>query len=174
MSQWTICFVRQMSTRKRHLFCITISQQVPYKKKAKQEWRMDLNLQESVSRTRAHAQLENMHRIYNWSMSAQLKYHMEERTRTLFYIYVAYYHSMIELRRWKGSVTYGLGADISLPHCLATGIWNLAHKSDLRAEISGSIVWYDVLAPRPEVLFSWYLVYACADTTELNLLPYSR
>ena len=28
----------------------------------------------------------------------------------------------------------------------------LGSKSDLRAEISGSIVWYDALAPRPEVL----------------------
>ena len=31
---------------------------------------------------------------------------------------------------------------------------NLGSKSDLRAEISGSIVWYDALAPRSEVLFS--------------------
>ena len=62
---------------------------------------------------------------------------------------------------WKGSVTYGLGADISLPPCLATGIWTLAHpKSDLRAEISGSIVWYDALAPRPEVLRSFSPFYA--------------
>ena len=37
---------------------------------------------------------------------------------------------------------------------------NLGSKSDLRAEISGSIVWYDALAPRPEVLFSFYAFYA--------------
>ena len=30
---------------------------------------------------------------------------------------------------WKGSVSYGLGADISLPPCLATGIWNLVPKA---------------------------------------------
>ena len=30
---------------------------------------------------------------------------------------------------WKGSVPYGLGADISLPPCLATGIWNLVPKA---------------------------------------------
>ena len=30
----------------------------------------------------------------------------------------------------------------------------LGSKSDLRAEISGSIVWYEALAPRPEVLRS--------------------
>ena len=38
----------------------------------------------------------------------------------------------------------------------------LAHKSDPRAEISGEIVWYDALAPRPEVLLSWHFVCACA------------
>ena len=74
-----------------------------------------------------------------------------------------------------GSVTYGLGADLSLPHCLSvtTGIWTLAHKSDPRAEISGEIVWYDALAPRPEVLLSWYFVCACAILQELKFLPYS-
>ena len=39
---------------------------------------------------------------------------------------------------------------------------NLAQKSDPRAEISGEIVWYDALAPRPEVLLSWYFACACA------------
>ena len=63
-----------------------------------------------------------------------------------------------------GSVSYGLGADLSLPPCLSVtiGIRTLAHKSDLRAEISGSIVWYDALAPRPEVLLSRGFVCACA------------
>ena len=37
---------------------------------------------------------------------------------------------------------------------------NLGSKSDLQAEISGSIVWYDALAPRPEVLFSFSTFYA--------------
>ena len=46
-------------------------------------------------------------------------------------------------------------------------------KSDLRAEISGSIVWYDALAPRPEVLLSWYFVCACTSSLELEFLPYS-
>ena len=36
----------------------------------------------------------------------------------------------------------------------------LGSKSDLRAEISGSIVWYDALAPCPEVLFSFSAFYA--------------
>ena len=36
----------------------------------------------------------------------------------------------------------------------------LGSKSDLRAEISGNIVWYDALAPRPEVLRSFCSIYA--------------
>ena len=44
----------------------------------------------------------------------------------------------VELSGWKGSVTYGLGADISLLQCLETGIWSLALQSDLRAQISGA------------------------------------
>ena len=49
----------------------------------------------------------------------------------------------------------------------------LGSKSDLRAEISGSIVRYDALAPHPEVLLLWYFVGACAPTLELKVLPYS-
>ena len=50
-----------------------------------------------------------------------------------------------------GSVSYGLGADLSLPPCLTMtiGIWTLAHRSDTRAEISGEVVRYNALAPRP-------------------------
>jgi len=36
----------------------------------------------------------------------------------------------------------------------------LISKSDLRAEISGSIVWYEALAPRPEVLRAFSDFYA--------------
>ena len=89
-------------------------------------------------------------------------YHMEEITSKLFYIHRNCYYLYIDLRGWKGSVTNGLGADTSLPHCLATGIWTLGHKSDHRAEISENINWYDTLAPRPEVLLYWYLACACA------------
>ena len=73
--------------------------------------------------------------------------------------------SWVELSwvEWKGYVTYGPGADISLPHYLKPGVhyqiamgscWSLAHKSDPRAEIWGNIVRYDALALRPEVLLS--------------------
>ena len=62
------------------------------------------------------------------------------------------------ISRWNGSVTHGLGADISLTHCLSvtSGIWSLAHESDHQAEIWGSIVRFDTPAPRPEELLSWY------------------
>ena len=49
----------------------------------------------------------------------------------------------------------------------------LGSKSDLRAEISGSIVRYDALAPRSEVLLLWYFVGACAATLNLKFFPYS-
>ena len=57
------------------------------------------------------------------------RYQMWEITRTLSCIYRHCYLVTIELSEWKGSVTYGLGADISLPPYLATGIWNLAPKA---------------------------------------------
>ena len=72
---------------------------------------------------------------------------MEKISRRLFYIYRSWYFLWIELSGWMGSVSYGLGADLSLPPCLSVtiGIWTLAHKSDPRAEISGEIVWYTTL-----------------------------
>ena len=45
----------------------------------------------------------------------------------------------------------------------------LGSKSDLRAEISGSIVWYNALALRPEVLRSCHSVCACALLLELKV-----
>ena len=87
------------------------------------------------------------------------------------YIEIATYYA--ELSGWKRSVRYGLGADISLPHWLETSIWNLAHKSGHRAQISGNIVWYDAPAPLPEVLLSCYLVCACAATLKLKFSIYS-
>jgi len=103
-------------------------------------------------------------------------YHKEEITRTLSYIYGNWYYLWIEQSGWMGSVSYGLGADISLPPCLsaAIGIWTLAYKSDPWAEISGEIVWYDALAPRPEVLLSWYFTCACTHCLDLEFSPYSK
>ena len=48
----------------------------------------------------------------------------------------------------------------------------LGSKSDLQAQISGSIVRYDALAPRPAVLLLSYFVGACAATQEQKFFPY--
>ena len=63
-------------------------------------------------------------------------------------IYRNCYQLVIELGGWKGSVTYGLGADISLPPCLATGIWDLAPKATSgpksRGASFGTTLWHHV------------------------------
>ena len=92
---------------------------------------------------------------------------MDKISRRLFYIYRNWYYLLAELSGWMGSVSNGLGADLSLPPCISVtvDIWTLAHKSDPRPEISGEIVWYDALAPRTEVLLSWCFVCACAGSS---------
>ena len=55
--------------------------------------------------------------------------HMEEATGTLWHIYGSDSLLWIEPSGRKGSVAYGLGAAISLPHCLETGIWTLVPKA---------------------------------------------
>ena len=60
-----------------------------------------------------------------------------------------------------GSVSYDLGADLSLPPCLSV---TLAHKSGRGGKISGEIVRYDALAPRLKRLLSWSVACACAGS----------
>ena len=80
----------------------------------------------------------------------------------------------IELSGRKGFATNVLGADISLPPSLPGDRYlKLGSKGDLRAEISGSIVRYEALAPRPEVLLLCYFVGTCAAPLELKFLTYS-
>ena len=81
--------------------------------------KMALNLNLRVS-GRAHAQLSYTHTCAS---------HMEEITGKFLYIYRIRFMLQIDPSGWKGSVLNGLGADISLPPCLATGIWNLAPKA---------------------------------------------
>ena len=69
---------------------------------------------------RAHAQL---------SCTNICTYHMEEITGRLLYIYRNCFMLGIDLSAGKGSVSYGLGADVSLPPCLATGIRNSVPKA---------------------------------------------
>ena len=131
-----------------------------YRTKSNKSSTRGLNLEMSVL-ARARALLLNMLTlVHTWA------YHMEKISRRLFYISRNWCYLWFELSGWMGSVSYGLGADLSLPPCLSVtiGIWTLTHKSDPRAEISGEIVWYDALAPRPEVLLSWRFVCACAGS----------
>ena len=70
--------------------------------------------------------------------------------RDRFYIYRNWYYLWVELSGWMGSVSNGLGADLSLPPCLSVtiGIWTLAHKSDPRAKSwgksFGTTLWHHV------------------------------
>jgi len=158
-----------MRTRDCHLFCASMHQHVPYgtnQDLITREWLWTLEwvfLHERMP----YGQICSVPR-HTW------RYQMEDRTTPLLHIYINCYKVGVELSGWKGSVTYGLGADISLPPCPTSsgmkGFWNPSHKSDPRAEISGEIVWYDALAPRPEVLLSWCFLWACA--VSLNWICY--
>ena len=81
--------------------------------------KMALNLNLRVS-ARAHAQLSHI---------LTCAYHMEEITGKFWHIYWSCSMLQIDPSGWKGSVSNGLGAGISLPPCLATGIWNLVPKA---------------------------------------------
>ena len=82
--------------------------------------------------------------VHTWA------YHMEKLSARLSYICRNWYHLWIELSGWMGSVSYGLGADLSLPPCLSvtTGIWNLAPKATSgpksRGASFGTTLWHHV------------------------------
>ena len=75
-------------------------------------------------------------------------YHMDEITGAPWYIYTNSWLYQIDPSGRKGSVSYGLGADISLPPCLATGIWNSAPKATSgpksRGASFGTALWHHV------------------------------
>ena len=75
-------------------------------------------------------------------------YHMDEITGAPCYIYTNSWLYQIDPSGRKGSVSYGLGADISLPPCLATGIWNSAPKATSgpksRGASFGTALWHHV------------------------------
>ena len=151
-----------MSTRKFYLFYASMRQYIPSLEHT-MTWIRALRYCKSACALAKYAPFQDTR---TWM------YHKEEIIRTLCYMNRNWSLIRVGLSGWKESVTCGLGADISLPQCLATGIWNLA-ESDHRAEISGNIVWYDALAPRPAVLVYWYLAGACAISLQLKVLPYS-
>ena len=83
----------------------------------------------------------------------------------------------------KPKKKYGLGVYVSVPHCLATGIENLATKAVIRPKswgtLLGTTLWRYVQRYCARFLVcmliqcSVYFVYACAGLLELNLLPHS-
>ena len=84
-----------------------------------------LRVKNDLKMTRDH----NLSFLWENMRNCICTYHMEEITGTLLYIYRNCFILEIEPSGWKGSVPYGLGADISLPPWLATGIWNLVPKA---------------------------------------------
>ena len=122
----------------------------------------------------AHAQL---------SCTNICTYHMEGLTGKLLYIYRSCFILGIEPSGWKGSVLYGLGADISLPPCLATGIWNLVPKATSgpksRGASLGTKLWRHVQRYCAQFiafmviygnLCSGYFVYAAGSIQELVMV----
>jgi len=81
-------------------------------------------------------------------------YHMAEITGTVLCVYVDWSPIRTPLIGWKGSVTHGLGADISLPPYLSTGDRYLKFGSTTRPKSWGWSV-----APRLEVLLSFSSAY---------------
>ena len=106
--------------------------------------KMALNLNLRVSK-RAHAQLSYMHTCAS---------HMEEISGKFLDIYRSCFMLKNRTEWMKGiCLQWSRGRHFS-PSLPGDRYLNLGSKSDLRAEISGSIVWYNALAPRPEVLRS--------------------
>ena len=114
-----------------------------YPRKKIRTLKMALNLNLRVS-TRTHAQLSCIHLCVprgreNW----QILIHIEKL------LYITYRSEWM-----KGiCLEWSRGRHFS-PSLPGDRYLKLGSKSDLRAEISGTIVWYDALAPRPEVLRS--------------------
>ena len=71
--------------------------------------------------------------------------------RAHFFFSLVYKFLQLDPSRLKGSLTYDLGADFSLPHCLTTGIRTLDPKAITWQKSRGNIIWYDVLVLHPEV-----------------------
>ena len=83
----------------------------------------------TLKMTRDHNSSFLREHMRNCHIQTFCTYQMEEITGTLLYIYRNCLMLVIDSSGWKGYVPYGLGADISLPPCLATGIWNLGPKA---------------------------------------------
>ena len=101
-----------MRMRKCHLFCTSSHHNVPYEQQELSKWSEPWN----KFLARACAQL-----LICPTLLQTWAYHMEKLSRRLFYIYGNWYFLWVELSGWMGSVSYGLGADLSLPPSLPVG-----------------------------------------------------
>ena len=87
---------------------------------------------------------------------------MEKISRRLFYIYRNCYYSPIGRAEWMIGICliWSRGRLISPPPPSVCQV-SVPYLTK-RPEISGVIVWYEALAPRPELLLSWCFLCACA------------
>ena len=105
-------------------------------------------------------------------------YHLEEMSGTLWYKYSNDLMLQIEPSGWKGPVTYGLGADISLPHCLATGIWTLAPKAitgpKSRGTSFGTTLWRHVQRYCAHFRLLMQIIIMCSGASLLRKPKFPR
>ena len=87
-------------------------------------WLIVLNHRLMIFEKHMHAQFLNAYRAMT-----HFTYHFYEVTGTLRHTYGHDLVLQIEPNGWKGSVTYGLGTEVSLPQCPITGIWKMVPKA---------------------------------------------
>ena len=136
--------------RGRHVFCANMHQRVPYGKRLI----TPLNNKQKCSWKSACA-------IVKWAPPKDTLVRTTLRKQVeCCCIYRNCYQLFTKVNRRKGSVMYGLGADISLPECLATGIWILASKATSGPKSRGAsfdtTLWHHVQATVALVFFWRY------------------
>ena len=120
----------------------------------KMSWIIVLNLGQSVfEKHMCNCQIPVVQR-------RSFTYHMEEITGNTF-IYIWKWLVTRNWTEWMKGICriWSRGRHFS-PSMPGDRYLKLGSKSDHRAEISGNIVWYDALAPRPEVLRSFCSIYS--------------
>ena len=95
--------------------------------------------------------------VHTWA------YNMAKISSRLFYIYRNWCYLWVDLSRWMRSVSYGLGADLSLPP-LPFGDDRYLNLSSQKWPTGRNLGGNDALVPGPEVLLCWCLVCACAGS----------
>ena len=143
-----------MRIQKFHVFCGNSSEHVEYE--LKMSWIIVLNFGQNVfEKYMRNCRIPVVQR-------GTFTYHMEEITGNTF-IYIWKWLVIRNWTEWMKGICHirSRGRHFS-PSMPGDRYLKLGSKSDLRAEISGSIVWYDAPAPRPKVLRSFCSLYAIA------------